>query len=334
MSSRHIEGDTVDDILTDVFDLLLNSNRIVSATKGEFREFDSCLLTLNNPIARLSRTELKETIFSCLGELFWYLSGSDNESFISYYLSVYKKYAENDGTINGAYGKRLFSCDGKYNQFSQVISLLKNKPTTRQAVIQLFSPKDTSKQFNDTPCTLSWQFMIRDNKLHMYTNMRSNDAYRGLPHDIFVFTMLQELVSKILGIEVGAYHHYVSSLHLYTGDSELAAQYKQEGFQKSTPVMGEMPSDFKFELGQNEGLIKYESLIREGKINEVPFDNVPEYWLEILKLLEAYNVIKQNQDGVLSQQEVLKQLGLIKAGFTTQFYKEIIDKRARKIQGI
>ncbi|MEZ7277083.1 thymidylate synthase [Pseudoalteromonas sp. 68 DY56-GL68] len=334
MSARHIEGETVDDILMNVFDLLRNSNRIEKATKGEFREFDSCLLTLNNPMARLSRTELKETIFSCLGELFWYLSGSDDESFISYYLSVYKKYAENDGTINGAYGKRLFSCDGKYNQFSQVISLLKSKPSTRQAVVQLFSPKDTSKQYKDTPCTLSWQFMIRENKLHMYTTMRSNDAYRGLPHDIFVFTMLQELVSKMLGIEVGAYHHYVSSLHLYTEDVELAERYIQEGYQKSAPVMGGMPAGFNLEPGKNKGLIRYERLIREGRVNEILFDKVPEYWQEILRLLEAYNIIKQNLEGSFDKQQTLERLSVIRASFSTQFYREIIDKRARKIQGI
>ena len=45
--------------------------------------------------------------------------------------------------------------------------------------------------------------------------MRSNDAFLGLPHDVFCFTMLQEIVARTLSIEVGNYKHVVGSLHLY-----------------------------------------------------------------------------------------------------------------------
>jgi thymidylate synthase len=37
----------------------------------------------------------------------------------------------------------------------------------------------------------------------MVTTMRSNDAYLGLPHDVFCFTMLQEIIARSLGREIG-----------------------------------------------------------------------------------------------------------------------------------
>ena len=59
------------------------------------------------------------------------------------------------------------------------------------------------------------QFIVRCEELHLFVCMRSNDAFMGLPHDVFAFTMLQELVARLIGCELGHYHHFVSSLHLY-----------------------------------------------------------------------------------------------------------------------
>ena len=239
----HIEADTLDDLLIDVFDALISSGQENTATKGSFLERSGVLIELTNPMARLSRSETKGTIFSCLGELIWYLSGSDNGRFISYYIKLYKNFMENDDRIHGAYGPRLIKKDGMYDQIKNVIKLLKAKRSTRQAVIQLFDAADIDEQHLDTPCTISLQFLIRDEKLHMITNMRSNDVFKGLPHDIFVFTMLQEIIAIRLECQMGSYKHFVGSLHLYLDDIELAKQYKAEGFQSTQDVMFEMPKE-------------------------------------------------------------------------------------------
>jgi thymidylate synthase len=56
----------------------------------------------------------------------WYLSGSDDVESIRYYISKYRDSAESDGTINGAYGPRLFGTKNGINQIENVIRLLKN----------------------------------------------------------------------------------------------------------------------------------------------------------------------------------------------------------------
>jgi len=56
---------------------------------------------------------------------------------------------------------------------------------------------------------------IRDGHLEWTQVMRSNDIFRGLPHNFVQFTMLQEIVAGWLNVEVGGYHHLSDSLHLY-----------------------------------------------------------------------------------------------------------------------
>ena len=74
----------------------------------------------------------------------------------------------------------------------------------------------------------------------MVTYMRSNDVFLGLSHDIFAFTMLQEMIAKKLNIELGKYRHSVGSLHLYDDQIDTALQYLNEGWQ-STSLNSAMP---------------------------------------------------------------------------------------------
>src|SRR5690606_18825384 len=135
-------------------------------------------------------------------ELLWYLSGSNKLDFICYYLRHYKKFSDDGKTIHGGYGPRLFDLRGN-NQIENIISLLRRKRDSRQAVIQLFDANDLAEEHKDIPCTCTLQFLVRQDRLHLVTSMRSNDAFWGLPHDIFSFTMLQEIMARSLDLEIG-----------------------------------------------------------------------------------------------------------------------------------
>ena len=71
-----IRKSSLDDLLGEVLKRLRVQKRI-SPTKGEAKELTGVVLELTNPRARLSQTEMKGTLFSCLGELLWYLSESN-----------------------------------------------------------------------------------------------------------------------------------------------------------------------------------------------------------------------------------------------------------------
>src|ERR1043165_8344585 len=103
------------------------------------------------------------------------------------------------------------------DQIAQVRKLLSDpeRSPSRKAVIQLFNAEDISEDHEDVPCTCTLQFLLRKAGLDLFVSMRSNDAYRGLPHDVFAFTMLQEILARDLGKPVGRYKHAAGSLHLY-----------------------------------------------------------------------------------------------------------------------
>jgi thymidylate synthase len=235
MFATTIIGATVDDVMREAVEMVLrDGHHVASSTEGANTEVLGVTLQLTNPRARLSRTEARGKPFGCLGELCWYLSGSNATHQIKYYLSTYDKYDE-DGIIFGGYGPRLLKVFGT-NQLENVVTTLKHKPESRQAVIQLFDAMDIAEQpkrppgkKRDIPCTCIFQFFVRNDLLEMVTYMRSNDAWFGLTHDMFCFTMVQEVVARQLGYELGSYTHMVGSLHVYDKHRPLAERLGDEG---------------------------------------------------------------------------------------------------------
>jgi thymidylate synthase len=151
-----------------------------------------------------------------VAETLWILSGSD-DPWIFEFNGRLARYAD-DGLLRGAYGPRMRAWRGEVDQLDRVRTLLSRDPDSRQAVIQLFDPGRDWNGYRDVPCTLGYRFFIRDRRLHMHTTMRSQDLWLGFPYDVFAATLLQELLAGWLGVDLGAYHHHVDSLHLYEKD--------------------------------------------------------------------------------------------------------------------
>lgn len=121
------------------------------------------------------------------------------------------------GILMGAYGPRLRT------QMPSVVKRLGDDPDTRQANAFIADPLyDVIGQApRDLPCTYVLHFFIREGKLDLIVNMRSNDLWKGLTYDAFQFTQMQLTVSNVLGIEVGTYYHHADSFHIYDVDVPL-----------------------------------------------------------------------------------------------------------------
>ena len=224
-------------------------------------------------------------MFSCLGELVWYLAGSGSIDHIGFYLPRYSDEAESDGTVHGAYGTRLFADAGR---LEMAIETLRNKPDSRQAIVQLLDANDLTGGYGHIPCTATLQFMLRSGHVDMMVYMRSNDAYLGLPHDIFAFTMLQELVARTLSAELGTYVHMVGSLHLYDKDRADAKEFLREGLASFRPMPPMPPGD---PWTAVERLIMAEKALRMG--GEIELDVIGEpYWDDLVRLLSAFALWK------------------------------------------
>ena len=280
---------SLDDLMRDAITHVQKYGSSIEASRGRATEVTSILLELSNPRARISRTESRGKPFSCLGELCWYLSASKEASFITYYLPDYGKDAE-DGFLHGGYGPRLFDWKGQ-NQVETVIDLLKRKPSSRRAVIQLFDSCDLGSDHKDIPCTCTVQLFVRGGSLDMHTHMRSNDLYLGLPHDVFSFTMLQEIFARQLNLEPGRYCHSVGSLHIYQKDEEQIARYINEGWQSTKFAMPPMPSGDP--CSQMAYFLKAEKAIRlTGADSLEQDDSIEDYWLDLVRLLKVLRCYK------------------------------------------
>ena len=289
MTLPYFGGDTLDDVMRSAFKQLLSSGVEICPTKGPATELSGVLLEIVNPRGRISRTETRGKPFSCLGELCWYLAKSDDSAFISYYLPAYKNIATG-GKVFGAYGPRLFNWKG-INQFDNVSRILQRKNESRQAVIQIFDSGDIIGQQKEVPCTSTLQFMVRDGKLNMIANMRSNDIYLGLPHDVFCFTMLQELMARTLSMDIGTYKHLVGSLHLYKDKIPYAEQFLEEGWQSTTDTMPPMPEGDP--QSSTNALLDAEQSIRTGRgVRSDLLNGLSPYWADLVRLLEIYSLRK------------------------------------------
>lgn len=309
-------ADKLDDLLRSVLEKLLEPGQASVAStraRGSYFEVIGAVLELTNPLARLSRTESKGTVYSGLGELIWYLAKSNALDFISYYIHRYTEESDDDETIYGAYGPRLFNKNG-IDQVNNVIRLLSTRETSRQAVIQIFAAEDLVEAHKEIPCTCTLQFLLREKKLHMFTSMRSNDAFYGLPHDVFSFTMLQEIIARALGVEVGTYKHAVGSLHLYEKHIESAKDFLAEGWQSSI-AMPSMP------IGDPrpviDVLVRSERAIRLNEPLDINGLGIDPYWADLLRLLKVFRHQKDR-----NVEEIIK----LKTTMQSSVYKPYIEK--------
>ncbi|QSZ50247.1 thymidylate synthase [Arthrobacter sp. D5-1] len=310
---NHLLAETIDDLMQEAYELVLNDGLEIRPSKGPAKELFGVLLELENPRARVSRSQRREKIFSALGELLWYLSGSDDSTQISHYVRYYEDPGLSiDGHVTGAYGPRLMSFDG-VNQIDRVIQTLRQKPDSRNALIQLFDHEDT----DNAPCTLAIQFVVREGHLTVMTSMRSNDLYLGLPHDIFAFTMIQEIVARSLSVKVGRYFHSVGSLHLYEKHYRAAREYQDEGWHLNVD-MPSMPAGDPWPAIRH--LIRTEEEIRTASHVEIDSIDLPPepYWRDLSLLLYAHKLILEKRLGDLVP---------IKEALDSPYFRTIIQDR-------
>jgi thymidylate synthase len=292
MTPTWFTADSLDDLLRHVLDAIFERGEVVLPRKGRNRELRAVTLELTNPRARLSRSESRGKVFSALGELIWYLSGSNAIDQITHYIHDYAQYDE-DGRAAGGYGPRL---RGEADSLATVIRLLRDRPATRRAVIPLFHAADLLAPAKDVPCTCTLHFLAREAGLDLIVYMRSNDAFLGLPHDVFCFSMIQELVARAVGIDIGCYFHVVGSLHLYDTHETEARRFLGEGYYDTHP-MPPMPAPSPLDAVAE--LCDVEAALRTGSDPfAVPLPSDP-YWADLARLLLVHTLVRANRaDGI------------------------------------
>jgi thymidylate synthase len=314
----HAEAATIDDLMRSVIERALSAGEPIAPTKGGARDLTGASLVLLDPRARLSRSEARGRATSAIAEFCWYAGGSGDLEHIAHYLPKYRDNADGDGSLRGAYGPRMFGPEG-HNQVRRVAEALRHNRHSRKAVIQILRENDIGSGQRDVPCTIALQFAIRFDLLYLVVYMRSNDIWWGMPHDIFAFTMIQELIARDLGVELGSYVHMVGSLHLYERHIERAGVFLGEGYQPRDQPMPSMPEGAPWD-GLSE-LIRAESELRTG----VPPESarLPEegYWRDLAMVLAIREAVDRGED------ERVEAMTRDLSGFYRLFIEDRLDRK-------
>ena len=202
---------------------LTGEDKFVKELMGVAFKVDKPNLNIDECIKYVFGEESDKIIAYCKQEIEDRCSGKPLNPGNSYKIrpDMWTKFLENNKKFSYQYAERLWT----KNQFQNVINCLKNDAGTRQAVLSIWNPdKDMKAEKlgggNRIPCSLNYQFLIRNNRLHCIYSMRSNSAIEHCPIDLYCATglmnfVVKELKSTYKDLKIGSLTYVCGSLHAF-----------------------------------------------------------------------------------------------------------------------
>lgn len=233
MLNRTSEFQSLDDLLYATYNDIISKGQIVCSKRGDNLEITNYSATLLNPRIRTSMSLDRKLVKSKFAEFAWFLSKDESKEYITPYISAYNDEEQENNKILGAYGSKIFgNIETEVSQYERIIEQLSKRAATKQAYLSISDCQDyrfRGDKFSSPPCTIGLHFLVRDYRMNLTTYMRSNDAYLGLPHDLFCFTMLQEIICFRTNLKMGSYTHCATSMHIYDKHMDRVELYLKEG---------------------------------------------------------------------------------------------------------
>lgn len=167
-------------------------------------------------------------------ELDWYKSTSLNVNDIEEPVPrIWLDICDREGFINSNYGWCIYSVHN-HNQYEYVLDALIKDKYSRQGVMIYTRPSmhvdSRSLGKRDFMCTNTVQALIRNDKLDLVVNMRSNDVVFGYKND-FAWqkyvqeSLIKDLKHKYKELETGNIYWQTGSLHVYPRHFHLLGEY-------------------------------------------------------------------------------------------------------------
>lgn len=215
-------GNTANEMWLNTIFYLMNNGKMSKPRNMDVLEALNVSVSchMRKPIVTCKRRDLGYKFL--FAEAHWILTGDNRVETIAPFSKMISKFSDDGETFYGAYGPKIQA------QLYHVYNTLTRDPESRQAVITIW--RENPRLSADIPCTISAQFLIRDNKLHCIDTMRSSDLWLGLPYDTFNFSMLSSYILLWLNLkngwnlELGQLYLTAGSLHLYRENLVAAAE--------------------------------------------------------------------------------------------------------------
>ena len=212
----------------------LNSDRTGVGTYKLFHRSLRFNLQEGFPLLTTKRMSLK----SIIGELLWFVSGSTNANVLKekYGCTIWEEWKDEDGELGKIYGHQwrnfgaaseendgwVFGVTG-FDQLKWLINEIKTNPTSRRLYVTAADPNSRYDQALDC-CHNYFQVVIKDGKLNLYFQMRSNDVFLGLPYNITSYAVLANMLALETGYDVGELVYSGVDVHLYQNHIEQAKE--------------------------------------------------------------------------------------------------------------
>lgn len=194
------------------------------------REVTGCTVVLLNPRDRLTNMKpLREGYGPA--KIAWDIGKrSDIASLMPWNPNAARFQDGSDHVQGENYGQRI------HGYLQEAMTIVQDDPNSRRAWVPIWQPYDAindytaehflgnnhaldadrpSRTSSNVPCTLGFSIRIVDDLLVMQAVMRSQSVWGVMPYDIFLLTVLQELIANSLGVEMGWYEHTMLNGHFY-----------------------------------------------------------------------------------------------------------------------
>ncbi len=162
-----------------------------------------------------------KTVKNAIDEILWIWQKKSNK--VSELNShIWDQWAGEDGTIGKAYGYQL----GKKYQFKTkdgiktmdqvdyLLYLLSNDQSSRRMITNLFNHEEL-KDMNLEPCAFGTQWLVKEGKLHLILNQRSQDMLAANGWNVMQYSALLYMFAQVAGLEVGTLTHNIGDCHIY-----------------------------------------------------------------------------------------------------------------------
>jgi thymidylate synthase len=114
------------------------------------------------------------------------------------------------GDIGKSYGYQFRKL--KIDQLQECINLIKNDPSSRRILINLWNVEDLD-QMALPPCCYSYQFLVENGKLNLNLIQRSFDC--AVAWNISTGSLLTHILAKMCDLQVGTVLYTIGNCHVY-----------------------------------------------------------------------------------------------------------------------
>lgn len=159
-----------------------------------------------------------------VSEVVWMCTGAKDLSFVQQFTKIWDDFAEDDNTMETAYGYRWRQHFGR-DQLLDLVEHLRKEPSSRQGVVVMWDPSSDgllAPKKKNVPCPFTFTVNIINGKLNLHLIIRSNDMMLGNPHDVAGFGLLCSMLAQELKTTPGMLTVSISHAHIYENHYEQA----------------------------------------------------------------------------------------------------------------